>query len=51
MVLSKNEIAISGFVKPEFEPVHEAFVDNFERRKELGAVLSSLLPRGSRGSD
>jgi len=29
---------ISGFVKPEFEAVREAFVENFERRKELGAA-------------
>jgi CubicO group peptidase (beta-lactamase class C family) len=32
--------AVSGFVKPEFEPVREAFVDNFEKRKELGAACS-----------
>ncbi|MDA4111176.1 MAG: beta-lactamase family protein [Thaumarchaeota archaeon] len=31
-------IAISGFVKPEFESVREAFVENFERRNELGAA-------------
>ncbi len=29
---------ISGFVKPEFEAVREAFVENFERRHELGAA-------------
>jgi CubicO group peptidase (beta-lactamase class C family) len=29
---------VSGFVKPEFEPVREAFAENFERRKELGAA-------------
>ncbi len=30
--------AVAGFVKPGFEPVQEAFVDNFERRDELGAA-------------
>ena len=33
-----KRIAISGFVKPEFEAVREAFVENFERRNELGAA-------------
>jgi hypothetical protein len=30
--------AISGFVKPGFEAVREAFVENFERGAELGAA-------------
>jgi len=30
--------AISGFVKPGFEAVREAFAENFERRHELGAA-------------
>jgi len=30
--------AISGFVKPEFEAVREAFAENFKRRHELGAA-------------
>lgn len=30
--------AISGFVKPGFEVVREAFAENFERRNELGAA-------------
>jgi len=30
--------AISGFVKPSFEAVREAFVDNFSHRHELGAA-------------
>jgi len=30
--------AISGFVKPGFEDVQEAFAQNFERRNELGAA-------------
>jgi CubicO group peptidase (beta-lactamase class C family) len=36
-VLTKST-EISGFVKPEFEAVQEAFEENFERRKELGAA-------------
>ncbi len=28
--------AISGFVKPGFEAVREAFIENFERRHEPG---------------
>mgnify|MGYP001051707629 CR=1 FL=1 len=35
--MTKN-IAISGFVKPGFEAVREAFIENFERRHELGAA-------------
>ncbi len=30
--------AIGGFVRPAFEAVREAFVENFERRHELGAA-------------
>jgi len=30
--------AISGYVKPGFEAVRKAFVENFERRNELGAA-------------
>jgi len=29
---------ISGFAKPEFESVRKAFIENFERRNELGAA-------------
>jgi CubicO group peptidase (beta-lactamase class C family) len=29
---------VSGYVKPGFEAVREAFVENFERRNELGAA-------------
>ena len=29
---------ISGFVKPEFESVRSAFIDNFDHRNELGAA-------------
>ena len=31
-------VAISGHVKPGFEAVREAFVENFARRNELGAA-------------
>lgn len=34
----KNDIKISGFTKPGFEDVREAFVANFEDRGELGAA-------------
>ncbi len=34
----RKNIAISGFVKPGFEAVREAFVENFARRNELGAA-------------
>lgn len=33
-----ERVEISGFVKPGFEAVREAFVENFTRRKELGAA-------------
>ena len=33
-----ENIAISGYVKPGFEAVREAFAENFERRNELGAA-------------
>ena len=33
-----KRIALSGFVKPGFEAVREAFAENFERRTELGAA-------------
>jgi len=35
---SSKSIAISGYVKPGFEAVRQAFVENFERRNELGAA-------------
>jgi CubicO group peptidase (beta-lactamase class C family) len=34
----KKSLAISSFVKPGFEAVRAAFVENFTRRKELGAA-------------
>ena len=37
--MSKSKsLAIAGFVKPGFEAVREAFVENFTRRNELGAA-------------
>lgn len=35
---SAGNRAISGFVKPGFEAVRAAFIENFERRNELGAA-------------
>ncbi|MGI5864794.1 MAG: serine hydrolase domain-containing protein [Myxococcales bacterium] len=32
-----SDQAVAGFIKPGFEAVREAFVENFERRGELGA--------------
>jgi CubicO group peptidase (beta-lactamase class C family) len=34
----QNNHTINGFVKPGFEAVREAFVENFTRRNELGAA-------------
>jgi CubicO group peptidase (beta-lactamase class C family) len=42
--------AISGFVKPGFEAVREAFIENFERRHELGAACC-VYCRGERVVD
>src|SRR5215467_9915175 len=36
--IRRAEPAVSGFVKPGFEAVREAFIENFERRNELGAA-------------
>jgi len=33
-----DESIISGFVKPEFESVRNVFIENFEKRDELGAA-------------
>jgi CubicO group peptidase (beta-lactamase class C family) len=35
---AKNSVSISGFVKPGFDAVREAFVENFTSRNELGAA-------------
>ncbi len=42
--------AISGFVKPEFEAVRDAFVENFKRRRELGAACC-IYHRGEKVAD
>ena len=34
----RTSLAIAGYVKPGFEAVREAFVENFTRRHELGAA-------------
>ncbi len=34
----RKSLAIAGYVKPGFEAVREAFVENFTRRNELGAA-------------
>jgi CubicO group peptidase (beta-lactamase class C family) len=36
--MTRASVAISGHVKPGFEAVREAFVENFARRNELGAA-------------
>jgi CubicO group peptidase (beta-lactamase class C family) len=38
-----NKTKIQGTVSPGFEGVREAFVENFERRNELGAACSAYL--------
>ena len=34
----KKSAAISGLVRPGFEAVREAFIENLTRRRELGAA-------------
>ena len=36
--MKQTNITISGNVKPGYEAVREAFVENFTRRNELGAA-------------
>ena len=36
--MKQTNVKISGHVKPGFEAVREAFVENFTRRNELGAA-------------
>jgi len=45
-----ESIATSGFVEPGFEAVREAFVENFERRSELGAACC-IYHRGEKVVD
>lgn len=47
---SRSSSAISGFVKPEFEAVREAFAENFERCNELGAACC-IYHRGEKVVD
>jgi len=35
---SQNTAEIHGFVSPGYEPVREAFTENFARRREVGAA-------------
>lgn len=48
--MRKASFAISGFVKPGFEAVREAFAENFERRNELGAACC-IYYRGEKAVD
>lgn len=45
-----KEIPVRGRVEPGFEPVREAFVENFARRGELGAACCAYL-RGEKVVD
>jgi CubicO group peptidase (beta-lactamase class C family) len=45
-----KSIAVSGFVKPGFEAVEEAFIENFERHNELGAACC-IYRRGEKVVD
>jgi CubicO group peptidase (beta-lactamase class C family) len=38
VVSERKNLAIAGYVKPGFEAVRAAFVENFTRRRELGAA-------------
>jgi CubicO group peptidase (beta-lactamase class C family) len=37
------DVQVHGSVEPEFEPVHDAFVENFTHRHELGAACAVFL--------
>src|SRR6478736_2793523 len=37
-MVGENALLISGSVTPGFEPVRDAFIENFTRRGELGAA-------------
>ncbi len=39
--MNQINVTISGSVKPGFEAVREAFVENFTRRNELGPPVAS----------
>ena len=38
LVTAPNRVTVEGDVSPGFEPVREAFVENFARRRELGGA-------------
>jgi CubicO group peptidase (beta-lactamase class C family) len=38
LVTAPNHVAVHGHVSPGFEPVREAFAENFARRRELGGA-------------
>ncbi len=48
--MKKAHVAISGYVEPGFEAVKDAFVENFDRRDELGAACC-IYYRGKRVVD
>ncbi|MCE8426648.1 MAG: beta-lactamase family protein [Candidatus Methanoperedens sp.] len=48
--MKQTNVTISGHVKPGFEAVREAFVENFTRRKELGAACC-IYHRGEKVVD
>ena len=37
------DVQVHGSVEPEFEPVYDAFVENFTHRHELGAACAVFL--------
>lgn len=48
--MRQAESSVSGYIKPEFEAVREAFIENFERRHEIGAACS-VYHRGEKVVD
>jgi CubicO group peptidase (beta-lactamase class C family) len=40
LVITADRVVVHGQVRPGFEPVREAFVENFIRRRELGGACS-----------
>ncbi len=48
--LRQAQSAVSGFAEQGFEPVRDAFVENFERRNELGAACC-IYHRGEKVVD
>jgi CubicO group peptidase (beta-lactamase class C family) len=50
LVTAPDRLSIGGFVSPGFEPVREAFAENFARRHELGGACSAYV-RGEKVVD